>query len=120
LTRKDISFEWGSEQQETFAKLKNELSQEPLLIYPNFSQPFIVACDASTKAVGAILSQVKDGKERPVVYCTRQFNSAESKYSIIELELLAFIFAVKQFRCYLYGRQFKVYTDHRTLKWLLN
>ena len=120
LTKKDSPFEWGPEQQEAFVELKNELSQEPLLIYPDFSQPFIVACDASTKAVGAILSQVKDGAERPVAYCSRQLNSAESKYSITELELLAVIFAVKQFRCYLYGRQFKVYTDHRALKWLLN
>jgi hypothetical protein len=55
-----------------------------------------------------------------VAYCSRQLNSAETKYSITELELLALIFAVKQFRCYLYGRQFKVYTDHRALKWLLN
>ena len=120
LTKKNSPFEWELEQQEAFDKLKIELSQEPLLIYPNFSQPFIVACDASTKAVGAILSQVKDGEERPVAYCSRQLNSAESRYSITELELLALIFAVKQFRCYLYGRQFKVYTDHRALKWLLN
>jgi hypothetical protein len=65
--------------------LKDILSQEPLLIYPDFSQPFIVACDASTKAVGAILSQIKDGEERPVAYCSRQLNSAETKYSITEL-----------------------------------
>jgi hypothetical protein len=55
-----------------------------------------------------------------VAYCSRQLNSAETKYSITELELLAVIFAVKQFRCYLYGRQFIVYTDHRALRWLLN
>jgi hypothetical protein len=120
LTRKDVPFEWGPKQEEAFLELKDILSQEPLLIYPDFTQPFIVACDASTKAVGAILSQIKDGEDRPVAYCSRQLNSAETKYSITELELLALIFAVKQFRCYLYGRQFKVYTDHRALKWLLN
>jgi hypothetical protein len=90
------------------------------LIYPDFSQPFIVACDASTQAVGAVLSQLCNGEERPVAYCSRQLNLAESKYSVTELELLAFIFATKQFRCYLYGRRFTVYTDHRALKWLLN
>lgn len=90
------------------------------MIYPDFSQPFIVACDASTKAIGAVLSQVRNGEERPIAYCSRQLNTAKSKYSVTELELLAFIFATKQFRCYLYGRKFTVHTDHRALKWLMN
>lgn len=96
------------------------MSTEPLLIYPDFSQPFIVACDTSTKAVGAVLSQIREGEERPVAHCSRQLNSAESKYSVTELELLAFLFAAKQFRCYLYGRKFTDHTEHRALKWLLN
>ena len=56
LTKKDVPFEWTSEQQGAFEGLKKILSTEPLLIYPDFSQSFIVACDASTKAVGAVLS----------------------------------------------------------------
>jgi hypothetical protein len=118
LTKKETPFVWTGEQQTAFEELKQILSTEPLLIYPDFSQPFIVACDASTKAVGAVLSQIR-GEERPIAYCSRQLNSAESKYSTTELELLAFLFATKQFR-YLYGRRFRVYTDHRALKWLLN
>jgi hypothetical protein len=90
------------------------------LINPYFSQPFVVACDASTKAIGAVLSQQRNGKERPIAYCSRQLNPAESKYSVTELQLLAFLFATKQFRCYLYGRSFTVHTDHSALKWLLN
>jgi hypothetical protein len=89
LIRKYVPFEWRLEQQEAFIKLKNVLSQEPLLIYPHFTQPFIVACDASTKAVGAILSETRDGEERPVAYCSPQLNSAETKYCVTELELLA-------------------------------
>ena len=120
LTKKGVPFEWTNEQQQAFQRLKDILSTEPLLIYPDFTQPFIVACDASTKAVGAVLSQMRNGEERPIAYCSRQLNSAETKYSVTELELLALIFATKQFRCYLYGRKFTVYTDHRALKWLLN
>ena len=108
LTKKNAPFIWTREQQEAFTELKRILSTEPLLIYPDFSEPF-VACDASTKALGAILSQVRDGEEKPVTYCSRQLNSAEAKYSVTELELLAFLFATKQFRCYLYGRRFTVY-----------
>jgi len=119
LTKKDIPFIWTEEQQKAFEGLKQILSTELLLVYPDFSQPFIVAY-ASTKAIGAVLSQLRNGEEKPIAYCSRQLNAAEIKYSVTELELLAFLFATKQFRCYLYGRRFTVYTDHRALKWLLN
>ena len=108
LTKKDLPFAWTNEHQNSFESLKRILSKELLLIYPDFSKPFIVACDASTKAVGAVLSQVRNGDETPVVYCSRQLNSAESEYSVTELEILAFLFATKQLMCYLYGRKFTV------------
>jgi hypothetical protein len=78
-----VPFEWTEEHQKAFNELKKSLSTKPLLIYPDFSQPFIVACDASTKAVGTVLSQIHEGEERPVACCSRQLNSAESKYSIV-------------------------------------
>jgi hypothetical protein len=60
LTRKHVPFKWGPDQKIAFERLKDTLSQEPLLIYPDFLQPFIVA---STKAVGVLLSQVRNGEE---------------------------------------------------------
>ena len=120
LTKKDVPFAWTSEHENAFESIKRILSTEPLLIYPDFSQAFIVSCDASTKATGAVLSQERNGEERPVAYCSRQLNLAESKYSVTDLELLAFLFVTKQFRCYLYGRKFTMHTDHTALKWLLN
>jgi hypothetical protein len=74
LTKKEVLFEWTMEQQKAFEELKQILSTEPLLVYPDFSQPFIVACDASTKTVGTVLSQVRNGEEKPIAYCSRQLN----------------------------------------------
>jgi hypothetical protein len=82
LTKKDVPFIWTGEQQKVFDELKKILSTEPLLIYPDFSQPFIVACEASTKAIGAVLSQLRKGEEKPIAYCSRQLNTAETKYSV--------------------------------------
>jgi hypothetical protein len=62
LTKKDEPFVWTQECQQSFDKLKRILSTEPLLIYPKFSQPFFVACDASTKAIGAVCC-LKDAME---------------------------------------------------------
>jgi hypothetical protein len=54
-----------------FAEIARKvLSTEPLLIHPDFSQPFSVDCDAATKAVGAVLSQLRNGEERPIAYCS--------------------------------------------------
>jgi hypothetical protein len=61
-----------NEQEKAFQKLKDILSAEPLLIYLDFSQPIIVACDASNTAIGAVLSQLRDGEEKPIAYCSRQ------------------------------------------------
>jgi hypothetical protein len=116
LTKKEVPFIWTSEHQDPFVKLKQILSTEPLLIYLDFSQPFMVVCDASTKAVGAVLSQMRNGEEKPIAYCSRQLNSAESTYSTTELELLAFLFATKQFRCYFYGRRFFSVHGSQSLK----
>jgi hypothetical protein len=74
LTRKDVPFEWTGQQQAAFDRLKRVLSTEPLLINPDFSQPFILACDASTKAVREVLPQLRNGRERPIAYCSRQLN----------------------------------------------
>ena len=95
LTKKELPFEWTYEHQQAFQNLKEILSTEHLPIYPDFTQPFIVACDASTKAVGAVLSQLNDGEENPIACCSRQLSLAESKYSVTALELLGLIFATK-------------------------
>ena len=75
----DILFIWTEEHQKAFEELNLILSTEPLLIYHDFSQPFIVACDASTKVIGAVLSQLRNGEEKPIAYCSRQLNLAKTK-----------------------------------------
>jgi hypothetical protein len=84
LTNKNEKFRWENEQEKPFQALKDILSTEPLLIYPDFSQPFTVACDASNTAVGAVLTQLRDGEEKSIAYCSRQLNSAERNYSCTE------------------------------------
>ena len=74
--------------------------------------------DASDYALGAVLSQGHVGRDLPIAYASRVLNGAELRYSVIEKELLAIVFAVKMFRPYLYGRRFWLVTDHRPLTWL--
>ncbi|KYB25612.1 hypothetical protein TcasGA2_TC031231 [Tribolium castaneum] len=83
-----------------------------------FRRPFILATDASGIAISAILSQ-KYEIEHPICYASRSLKDAETRYSTIEREALAIVWAVKYFRCYLTGARFTIITDHRPLKYLL-
>jgi len=100
--------------------MNDRLSTTPVLAYTNFNLLLILTTDASKMAVAAILSQVHDGIEQPIVYASCQINRAEIAYSASEVEMLALVWATKYFRCYLYGRQFLVRTDHAALSYLQN
>lgn len=120
LLKKEKQFQWDQEQEDAFIELKTILCTEPLLQYPDFTQPFVITTDASGYALGAVLSQGPIGKDLPVAYASRTLNGAEINYSTTEKELLAIVFAVKQFRPYVFGRRFSLVTDHRPLIWLHN
>ncbi|GBP61034.1 Retrovirus-related Pol polyprotein from transposon 297 [Eumeta japonica] len=120
LLKKNVAFRWTEIQQESFEKCKRILINPPILQYPNFSKEFILTTDASIHAIGAILSQGEIGKDLPIAYASRTLNKAEFNYSTIERELLAIIWSVKHFRPYLFGRKFKIVTDHKPLTWLFS
>ena len=74
-----------------------------------------VTCDASGVAVGAVLSQLRDGVERLVAFASRALLENERKYSVGEREALACIWACERWHTYLYGRLFILRTDHQAL-----
>ena len=92
----------------------------PILAHPDFSKPFILDTDASDQAIGAVLAQRFDNKERVVAYASRTLTKTERKYCVTRKELLALVFFVKYFRHYLYGSDFTVRTDYSSLRWLMN
>lgn len=103
-----------------FEKCKTLLTNDPILQYPDFTKEFILTTDASNVAIGAVLSQGPIGTDKPIAYASRTLNSSETNYSTIEKELLAIVWATKYFRPYLFGRRFKIITDHKPLQWIMN
>ena len=114
LTRKGQEFIWGPKQKEAFQTLCTALA----LAYSNFNLPFILSTEASRNSLGAMLSQVQDGLEKPLAYASRQTKRSKQSYTTSEHEMLALVWATKQFRCYLHGRTFLARSDHSALTYL--
>lgn len=79
----------------------------------------MITTDASNEALGAVLSQIIQGEDRPVAFASRTLKDAEKNYSTTEKELLAIVWGVKHFRPYLLSKEFIVYTDHKPLQGVL-
>ncbi len=70
--------------------------------------------------LGVMLTQCDDEeKEFVVAYASRLNNAAKSCYNSYEGECLATMWAITHFKCYLFGTQFTLVTDHQPLKWLM-
>ena len=110
---------WSAACDEAFVTLKECLTKTPILRVPDPKQRFIVQTDASDVGIGAVLSQQDvDGEEHPIAYASRKLQLRETKYSAVEKECLAIVWALKYFKYYLYGQAFTIYTDHKPLTWL--
>ena len=120
LTRKGQpnKVRWNEEQEVAFTSLIKKLSHSPILCLPCFDKPFIVRTDASDSGIGAVLLQEHDSCKRPISYASKKLLDREKRYSVVEKECYAIVWAVKKFNCYLYGREFTLETDHKPLLYL--
>ena len=120
LTRKEATFEWTADCEQSFQSLKKKLVEAPVLAYPSFQKPFILETDASGIGLGAVLSQPQpDQKSHPIAYASRSLSASERNYSITELETLAVVWAISHFHAYLYGHEVTVFTDNSAVRAVL-
>jgi predicted aspartyl protease len=116
LLRKNQRWKWHTEQIRAFERSKTLLQSATVLVHYDPNKKLTVSCDASPYGVGAVLShEMPDGSERPIAFASRTLTSAEKKYSQLDKEGLAVVFAVKKFHQFLYGRHYTIYTDHKPL-----
>ena len=113
-------FQWTSACQEGFDQLKKALTEAPVLVYPDYSKPFILETDASLKGLGAVLSQKGDDNEiRVIAYASQSLRPLEKSmrdYSSAKIELMALKWSVcDKFKDYLLRSKFTVFTDNNPL-----
>ena len=81
------SFTWTEKTQEAFKSLKKHLSSTPIFAFPDVREPFFLYTDAGLTAMGAVLAQVQDGKERAICYAFKAFLKSQTNYSATKREL---------------------------------
>jgi hypothetical protein len=107
---------WSKEYEESFQELKRRLTTALVLTLPSGTEGFVVYSDASRKGLGCILMQ--HGKM--ITYTSRQLKTYEENYSVHDLELAAVVFALRIWKHYLYGSWTQIFTDHKSLKYLMS
>jgi len=116
LTRKDKPFSWTDSCEACFEDIKRRLTIALVLAILDTTKIFEVHCDASYQGLGFVLMQEK----RLVAYASRQLKVHEENYPTHDLELAVVVFALKTWCHYLYGSQFQVFSDHKSLKYLFD
>ncbi|XP_040966211.1 uncharacterized protein [Gossypium hirsutum] len=114
IIKKTSHFVWTDEQENSFNKLKECLTNAPLLSLPDFNKTFEIECDASGIGIGAALMQ--DG--RPIAYFSEKLNGATLNYPTYDKELYALVRALETWQHYLWPKEFVIHSDHEALKHL--
>ena len=120
LTQKHQDFIWNLDCQKAFDTLKESQIQAPILGFPNAQYQYFLDCDASSAAIGAVLSLLQNGQERVIAYFSKTMNKAHCQDCVTRRELLAIVESVKFFHQYLYGGSFIVRTVYCSIQWLRN
>jgi hypothetical protein len=102
---------WNLIHQIAFDNVKTTIAKEVVRAYPNFTKPFDIYTDASTKQLGSVITQ----DNRPIAFFSWKLSGAQSKYTVPGLELLAIMETLKEFNGMLWGQRINVYTDHKNL-----
>jgi len=106
LLSKD-GFKWNNMAEKAFNNLKQALTSPPVLALPDFTQPFVIECDACGVGTGAVLSQ----NNHPIAYYSEALKGSTLTLSTYEKEMLAIVKSIKKWRLYLLSKPFIVRTD---------
>jgi ribonuclease HI len=115
LLKKDNKFVWTSKCKEGFQIIKKKLTIAPVLTLPEIHQDFVVFCDASRQGLGCVLMQ----NEKVIANASRLLKPHEQNYPTHDLELAAIVHALKVWRHYLIGNKCHIFTDHKSLKYIV-
>ena len=124
LTKKDVKWTWTDDQQSPFFKIKEAIMSSHVMSYFDPCKGTEIIADASPVGLGALLyrkEKLRDGTEKisAIAYASKALTDVEQRYSQIEKEALALVWACEKFHVYIYGKLFTLVTDHKPLEFCL-
>ena len=114
---KKVPWHWDEVHQRAFDHVKATIAKDVVLAYPDFNKVFEIYTDASSKQLGAVITQ----DNRPIAFISRKLSDTQRKYSVTKIELLAIVKTLKEFKGMLWGQQIKVLLirkSHERCSWL--
>jgi hypothetical protein len=107
---------WTAEANAAFTSTKAALASARMLVHPRVGAELALTVNPSDMAVGGALEQrIDKGKWEPLAFFSCMLDASQTRYSTFHRELLAAHSAVRQFRYYLEGRKFAIFTNHKPL-----
>ena len=119
LLEKDAIFSFDEAYMTTFEKIKNKMFEAPIVVAPNWGEPFEIMCDANEYAVGAILGQRRENIFKPIYYASKTLNKAQENYTTTEKEMLVVVYSCAKFRSYILGSKVTLYMDYASIRYLM-
>ena len=121
MLKKDANFCWDEDCQNSLDVLKEKMVTIPNLVFPDWKKEFHVHVDVCCILLGVVVTQPGEiDIDHPIAFVSRKLLKVEKKYSTIEREGLAMVYALQKFQHYLMAVHFKMYIDHSALKYLVN
>lgn len=114
LLKKEVPWNWSDSKQGAFDKLKQAVTQNPILTLPNFKKEFCVEIDACGQGVRVALQQ----QGRPITFFSKGLGIKDQTLSFYDKEMLVVLLAVKKWHIYLVGGHFFIKIDHQSLRFL--
>ena len=114
------SFVWSQEADQAFLKLKDLLTNPPILAIPTPEDKLVLTTDASARGIGAVLQVRRNEELKPIAFASQALKKPQKSYSATKLEAYAIVQFVQHFKYLLLDKHFEIQTDHRPLVWLHN
>ena len=119
LLEKNAIFSFDEACMTSFEEIKNKLIEAPIVVAPNWNEPFEIMCDASDFVVGAVLGKRREKIVRSNYYVSKTLNDDQEHYTTTKKEMLAIVYSCDKFRPYILGSKVTLFTNHAAIQYLM-